>query len=338
MTTPVPPPQAALSQMINGFWITGAIHAAAHLGLADKIAGQPLVVSDLSLAVGANPDALFRLMRALSSLGIFVEGPARSFSHTPLSEALRTGVPGSMHGLATMSGLMHLRAWPHLAHSIRTGAPAFDHVFGKGIFEYITENEEARAAFDEAMSGYTAATAGAVVSSYDFTPFRTIVDVGGGNGALLAAILGKFKDSSGISFDLSASAERAKTLLQARGLRDRCEVVGGDFFVGVPTGGDAYMLKMIIHDWDDERSIAILKNIRKAMAPGARLLVVDMVIDPATTSGSAGKLFDLNMLVMTGGRERTADEFASLYQASRFELTRVVSLPGDLAIIEGTPV
>jgi hypothetical protein len=288
--------------------------------------------------VGANPDELFRLMRALSSLGIFAEGPSRAFKHTPLSEALRTGVPGSMHGLATMTGLMHLRAWPDVVHSVRTGAPAFDQVFGKGVFEHATSNPEAGAAFDAAMAGYTAATSGAVVAGYDFTPFHSIVDVGGGNGALLAAILSKAPAASGVCFDLPASAERAKVLLQERGLMGRCEVVGGDFFASVPAGADAYTLKMILHDWDDERSIVILKNVRKAMKPEARLLVIEAVIEPATCSGAPGKLMDLNMLVMTGGKERTAEEYAALFRASGFELSRVVPVPGGQAVVEGKPV
>jgi SAM-dependent methyltransferase len=336
--TPTPPPQAVLAQMINGYWITGTIHAAAKLGLPGAIGDAPRAVSELADAVGASVEPLYRLMRALAGLGIFVEGPGRTFAHTPLSLALRADAPGSMHGLALMTGMLHLRAWPEIAHSLKTGATAFSKVFGEEIFPYVTSHAEAGQAFDEAMASYTAATSNAVVAAYDFSPFEKIVDVGGGNGALLAAILAKVPRSAGVSFDLPPSAERAKAYLGARGLAGRCEVVGGDFFDGVPAGGDAYTLKMIVHDWDDERSIAILKNVREAIRPGGRLLIMESVVDPASGAGAPAKLLDVNMLVMTGGRERTADEFAAIFRASGFELVRVVPTGPTLSVIEGRAV
>jgi len=187
------------------------------------------------------------------------------------------------------------------------------------------------------MAGYTATTSAAVVSGYDFSGFEKIVDVGGGNGALIAAILDKVPGATGVTFDLPPSAARAKTYIGARGLAGRCEVVGGDFFESVPADGDAYALKMIVHDWDDERSIAILKNVRKAIRPDGRVLLMEAVIDPATAAGAPGKLLDVNMLVMTGGRERTAEEFAALYRASGFELTRIVQAGPMMSVIEGRP-
>jgi hypothetical protein len=323
--------------MINGYWITGTIHAAAKLDLATAIGDAPRAIGEVAASVGANVDALYRLMRALAGLGIFVEGPGRTFSHTPLSLALRPGVPGSMHGLAEMTGLLHLRAWPEIVHAVKTGGTSFNKVFGKEIFEHVTADAEAGRAFDEAMAAYTAATSDAVVAAYDFSPFSKIVDVGGGNGALIAAILKQQPRVAGITFDLPASAERAKASLGAQGLAGRCEVVGGDFFESVPAGGDAYALKMIVHDWDDARSIAILKNVRKAIRLDGRVLIMEAVIDPASGAGAPGKLLDINMLVMTGGRERTADEFAALYRASGFELARIVPA-GPISVIEGRPV
>jgi hypothetical protein len=337
-TPAAPAPQAVLSQMINSYWVTGTITAAARLGLADAVGETPLPIGELARAVDANPDALYRLMRTLAGLGIFVEGTGQTFAHTPLSLALRANVPGSMHGLAAMTGLLHLRAWPEIVHSVRTGETGFKKAFGTEIFEHVTANPEAGQAFDEAMAGYTAATAGAVVAAYDFAPFKQVVDVGGGNGALIAGILKKFPSLTGITFDLPASAERAKATLAAQGLAARCEAMGGDFFEGVPAGGDAYALKMIVHDWDDERSIAILKNVRKAIRPDGRVLLMESVIDPKSGAGGPAKLLDINMLVMTGGRERTAEEFAALYRASGFELGRIVPANPMLSVIEGRPV
>jgi SAM-dependent methyltransferase len=335
---PTPPPQAVLSQLINGYWITGTIHAAAKLGVAAAIGDAPRAVTEVASAVGADVDSLYRLMRALAGLGIFVEGPGRTFAHTPLSLALRPGVPGSMHGLAAMTGLLHLRAWPEIVHSVRTGETAFSKVFGKEIFAYVTSDAEAGQAFDDAMASYTAATSAAVVAGYDFSKFEKIVDVGGGNGALIAAILEKAPRAAGVTFDLPPSAERAKANLGARGLAGRCEVVGGDFFESVPSGGDAYALKMIVHDWDDARSIAILKNVRKAIRPDGRVLIMESVVDPTSGVGAPAKLLDVNMLVMTGGRERTAEEYAALYRSSGFELLRVVPAGPMLSVIEGRPV
>lgn len=332
-----PPPQAVLGQMINGYWVTGSICAAARLGVAAKVGDGPRPIAELARDVGADEGALYRLMRALASLGIFAEGPSRSFAHTPLSQALRPDVPGSMHGLALMTGMLHLRAWPEIAHSVRTGLTAFGKVFGKEIFDHLSDDAEAGAAFDAAFTGYTAAASAAVAAAYDFAPFARVVDLGGGSGALLAAIMKKHPNVAGVDFDLPPVAERARKFLAAQGLAGRCEVVGGDFFQSVPAGGDAYTLKMILHDWDDERSVAILRNVRRAIRPDGKLLVMEAVIDPQSGAGAPGKLLDVNMLVMTGGRERTADEFTALYRAAAFELTRIVPANPTMCVIEGRP-
>jgi SAM-dependent methyltransferase len=323
--------------MISGCWLTGCIHAAARLGLASRINGAPRPVAELAGEAGADEDALYRLLRALASVGIFAERGDRSFSHTPLSEALRPGVPGSLHGVAVMTGLLHLRAWPEIVHSVRTGGTAFEKVFGMGIFEHLADDVEAAEAFDEAMAGFTAVTAAAVVKAYDFAPYATIVDVGGGNGTLLAAILHAHPELRGTNFDLPSVLERARTSLAAAGLGDRAEAVAGDFFTAVPAGGDVYTLKTIVHDWDDERAIAILKNVRRAMQPGGRVLVIESVIDPSGGTGAPGKLLDINMLVMTGGRERTPAEFAGLLAAAGLSLGRMVAATPTVHVIEGLP-
>lgn len=331
------PPQAVLGQIINGYWATFTVCAAARLGLADELAKGPSTVSELANRVGAEPASLYRLLRACASLGIFSEGPAKTFSQTPLSEPLRTGVPGSMHGLAAMTSLLHARAWPEIVHSVRTGKTAFEKVFGKEIFDYLPGDPEGGRAFDAAMASYTAVLSGALAQSYDFSPFRTIVDVGGGNGALLAAILGRTPTARGVNFDLPQVADRAKTHLAGAGLVQRCEVIGGSFFESVPPGGDAYTLKMILHDWDDERSIAILRNVRKVTRPEARLLVMEAVL-PEGNAPSPGKLLDINMLVMTGGRERTEAEFRQLLGASGFEIVRIVPAHPTIAVVEARPI
>lgn len=243
-----------------------------------------------------------------------------------------------MHGLATMTGIMHMRAWPEIAHSVTTGLPAFNKVFGKELFEHVTTDAEAGPAFDEAMAGYVARSAASLVNGYDFSRFNILVDVGGGNGALLAAVLKKVPALSGINFDLPKSAERSKLNLGAQGLAERCEVIGGDFFQSVPSGGDAYALKMILHDWDDAKSVVILKNVRKAMNDQGTLLIVEAVLDAATDAGSPGKLLDMNMLVMTGGRERSAEEFTALLSASGFRLVRIVPVNPMTSVVEAVPV
>ncbi len=331
------PPQAVLSEMINGYWLTGCLVAVARLGVADRLRDEPRPIEELARELGADAPSLYRVLRALAAVGVFAEGPDRAFAHTPLSAALRTGVPGSMHGLAAMTGLMHLHAWPALAHTLQTGETAFDHVFGKGVFEHATSNAEAGAAFDAAMASYTAGTSNAVVGGYDFSRFGTIVDLGGGNGALLSAILRKFPEPRGVTFDLPSVSERARASLGASGLDARCEVVAGDFFDIVPAG-DAYTLKMILHDWDDERSRAILRNVRRAIRPGGRILVMEAVLEAGNGVGAPAKLLDVNMLVMTGGRERSAAEYAALFDATGFRLERVVPAHPMLGIVEGIPV
>jgi len=330
-----PPPQAVLGELINGYWKSMSIAAAARLQLADQFTGGPQPVAALAQKLGLNQDALYRLLRALASLGIFAETEPRTFAQTPLSELLRSDVPGSLRGLADMSGRLHFRAWPELAHSVKTGGTAFKQVFGAEIFQHLPKDPEAAAAFDAAMTGYTQATANAVVAAYDFSPFKTVVDIGGGSGALLAAIVKKAPSVRGIDFDLPHVADRARAHLQKAGVADKIEVQGGDFFQSVPAG-DAYAMKMILHDWDDAKSIAILKNVRKSIAAGGKLLVMEAVVPPGNAPSYA-KLLDINMLVMTGGRERTEDEFRALFKAAGFTLTRVVPAHPAASVIEGVP-
>jgi hypothetical protein len=332
-----PPPQAVVGQMINAYWLTFSIVGAARLGVADvvEVDGPAVAVEKIAEQVGADPDALYRLLRGLTSAGIFREDDGRAFAHTPLSAVLRKDAPGSVQGLAAMTGMLHLRAWPDILHSLRTGETAFSKAFGSELFEYLAREQEAAAAFDSAFSGYTAMTSQAVVSGYDFSGYGTIVDVGGGSGALIQAILRRWDAPRGITFDLPHVAERARESLERSGLSSRAEAVGGDFFESVPPA-DCYTMKMIIHDWDDERSIAILKTLRRSITEGGRVCIIESVVPQGNTPSSA-KLLDVNMLVMTGGQERTEAEYADLLARSGFRLTRVVPC-GPTDVVEAEPV
>jgi hypothetical protein len=316
------PPQAVLGQMINGYWASFSILAAVRGAWGAE-------------RVAAEADTLYRLLRALASIGVFHEEGDRTFLHTPLSSLLKKDVPGSMHGLALMTSLLHMRAWPELLHSVRTGETAFAKVFGCNIFEYLPTDAEAARAFDAAMAGYTAMMANAVVAKYDFDVYGTVVDVGGGSGALIAAILDRFPRPRGVTFDLPHVSERARAALDRASLAGRAEVVGGDFFASVPAG-DCYTLKHILHDWNDDKSRAIVRTLRKSIRPGGRVCVIESLIPPGNAPSPA-KLFDLNMLVMAGGRERTEAEYAALFAATGFRLTRVVPC-GPCDVIEAEPV
>ncbi len=336
--TPALPPQAILSQMINGYWLSTAICTAARLGLADQVRDTPTSTEDIAVAVHADVGALYRLLRALAGAGIFAETSEGSFVHTPLSSALRSDVPGSMHGLALMTGILHLHAWPELAHSVRTGETAFRKVFGSEIFEYVKIDSDAGAAFDAAMTSYTAVSSGAVAAAYDFSSVGTLVDVGGGTGALVAAILKKQPTLKAIVFDMPTVVARARDYLSTQGLEARVEVVGGSFFDSVIAGGDAYALKWVLHDWDDAQSTAILSNIRKVIPSHGRVLVIESLIEEGNGTGAPGKLLDLNMLAMTGGRERTAAEFRALLDGAGFQLSRIIPAGPNVSILEARPV
>jgi hypothetical protein len=242
-----------------------------------------------------------------------------------------------MRALAIMYAEEQYRAWGDMLHSVRTGEPAFEHHFGMGVFEYFAQNSEASAVFNEAMTGWTAQLAGAVVDSYDFSPFGTVVDVGGNQGTLLAAILRSQPRVRGILFDQPHVVASAGELLTAAGVADRCARVGGDFFEAVPTGGGAYVLASVLHDWDDDRCVAILTRCREVMRDPGKLLVVELVL-PEGDEPFFGKWLDLHMLVMASGRERTAAEYGTLFRAAGFELARVVPTPAGASIVEGVPV
>ena len=331
------PPTVVLYQKLTGTWVAQAISVIAKLGTADALADGPQTVDELAAAANAHAPALYRVLRALASVGIFAEDQDGRFHLTPLAEPLRSEVPGSVRSFAIMLGEeWNWRPWGHLLHSVTTGQPAFENTYGTGIFAYMAERPEASAIFDAAMTSRSGPDAEAVTAAYDFSTFRTVVDVGGGRGSVLASILRANPDVRGILFDQTHVIPGAREYLDAAGLGQRCQLVSGDFFESVVAGGDAYVLKWILHNWDDERALRILERCRQAVPTTGRLLLVQTVIPPGNDP-SSGKLADVAMLVWTGGKERTEAEYRALLATAGFELTRVVPTRSSLSVVEAIP-
>ncbi len=336
------PPRLALFQMMTGHYVSQAIYVAAKLGVADLLSDAPRHYGELAKATGTHAPSLNRLLRLLSSAGVFAEEENGRFALTPVGECLRTGVPGSAHSAALFFAGPIMRAWSDLLHSVKTGEIAFDRVFGMDAFKYMAQHPEEAAIFNEAMTAASTQTAIGVPTSYDFSSFGTIADVGGGHGVLLTAILKANPALRGVLFELPHVAEGAKKQIAAAGLAGRCEVIAGDFFETVPGGCDAYILKSVIHDWDDARSVAILKNCHRVMTPQGKLLLVEMVLPARMDQSLRSQIVagsDVNMLVNAGGRERTDAEFSALFDAAGFKLTRINAIEASLSsVIEGTRV
>jgi SAM-dependent methyltransferase len=330
---PSPP---ALFEMATGYWLSQAIYVAAKLGIADLLRDGPQSFVALATSTGSDGPSLFRLMRALSSVGIFAHVGRDRFALSRLAESLQTDVRGSLRAMVITIGEIHYQACGSLLHSVQTGSPAFDIVFGTSLFDYLQRNVDAADAFNQGMANVSSMLAYAVLMAYDFAGISSIVDIGGGQGNLLEKILQFTPDITGTVFDTASTIERAKQVLGNDAWSRRCSYVIGDFFTSVPQGADAYLLCGVIHDWDDRRAIRILRNCRRATAEKGRLLLVDMVV-PDTDATSFSKLLDLNMLAMTGGRERTRAEFRSLLEAADYKLTRIIPTIAPQSIIEAVP-
>lgn len=336
---PAPPKKASdpmtLMNLTAGKWVSQGIAVAAELGIADLLKDGPRTAAGIARTANASEDGVYRLLRALASVGLFAETGNRRFRLTPLGRLLRTDSPQALGGYARFTGHESTwRPWGELRHSVRTGEPAFDHVFATPIFEYYAKMPESAAVFDAAMTSISTLESKAVVAAYDFSGINTLVDVGGGHGLMIVTILKAYRRMRGILFDLSHVTAGATALLQNGGVADRCQIVRGDFFAFVPEGGDAYVMKHIIHDWDDERATQILRNCHRAMQPGGKVLIVDAVIPPGNRA-HFGKLLDLEMLVLTPrGRERTQAEFRELLKRSGFRLRRVVPTETHLSVVE----
>jgi len=333
-----PPKEAAdLLRITFGFVTSQALYVAAELGIADHLAHGPLTAHELAHKTGAYAGALDRLLRMLVAFGILRREGEDRFLLTPTGEFLRTDVPGSLRAtIRFLTGPWFWRAWEQLSHSVRTGQPAFDQVWGMSNFEYWARHPDVSAIHDDAMAGLTALETARVLSAYDFSRFGTIVDVGGGNGALLAALLRQHPQTRGILADLPHVVTQAAAILQHAGVTDRCRVVSGDFFEAVPPEGDVYVLKHVVVDWDDERARRILQRCHAAMDPKAILLIIDRVLSPQPLAEEAlGYILDLTMLVVTpGGHVRTQAEFQQLLASAGFELARVIRTGGPTDIVE----
>jgi hypothetical protein len=299
---------------------------------------SPKSCDELATATGTHAPSLYRVLRALASLGVFAETELNHFTLTPLAACLQSDVPDSFRAFVILLGEEHYRVWGDLLHGVQTGGRPFEHIYGMNLFEYLAQNPESAKIFDESMTNFSVFDSAAIAASYDFSFIQTLVDVAGGQGLLIASILKSNPTLKGVLFDQPYVIERAKRLLEAEGVLERCHLAAGNFFESVPEGGDAYILKHIIHDWDDERAIAILKQCHKVMPDNGKLLVAEQVIPPGNEP-FMGKLLDLNMLVMTpGGRERTEAEYRALFEKAGFKLTRIVPTQDEMSIIEGIRV
>jgi hypothetical protein len=331
------PRALALRQMINGFRVSQLIHVAGELGLADQMRDGPVSLDDLAEQSKTHAPTLRRLLLALTTLDIFEQHPDGRFGLTPLSQPLRSDAPDSVWAYARLVGQPAFwSTWGQLIHTVRTGESAFPAVHGDVFWDHLVNEPELGRLFSQAMTQASGARADAIVAGYDFSGVRTLVDVGGGQGRLISASLQSYPTLRGILFDRPSVVVDALAVLESAGVGDRCEIVGGNFFESVPAGGDIYLLKSIVHDWDDAESIAILTSCRRAMSAHSRLLIVERVLPPDVSSSAAG-FGDVFMLLLVGGRERSVDEFRVLLERAGFNLERVVSTESEFSLIEAVP-
>ena len=339
MSTPPVPPEAAAAQL--GFQIawgyvgSSALHAALELGLPDRLAAGPKPVAELARETGTNEDALYRVLRVLASFGMFEEQAPRTFAANLRSQQLRAqpGTPRDI--LYFLTEPHHFRIHAELLHTLRTGQPAVEKVMGKPVFEVFATDPAFGKVFNDAMTSMSAVAIPAALEAFDFGDIRVLVDVAGGHGRVLTSILQRYPAMRGVLFDMEHVIAGAGPLIGASGVADRCTTASGDFFTAVPAGGDAYIMKHIIHDWDDDRSLTILRNIHRVLAgvSNGRVILLESVVQPGNVP-DFGKLIDMEMLLIPGGRERTADEFRALFARAGFDLTRIVPTASPLSVIE----
>lgn len=328
----------AMRHMIDGFCISRSIYVAAELCLADLLKDGPVAIEFLTGVTGSQGPSLYRLMRALVSVGIFVEDEQKRFGLTPLGATLRTGVPGSMRDLVVNSlGKEAYRAWGHIMHTVQTGETAFDHAFGMGVWQYRSEHPDHGAVFDQSRSSVTEMWNAGVTANYTFSNFKKVIDIGGGDGSLMISILRANPLVKGIVVDLPRVAERANARIAVAGLAGRCEFISRDAFQSLPNGGDAYILSRVIHNWNNERSVELLRSCYDAMTPKAKILLIERYVPERLDQSAASRtavLSDLGMLVMTGGCERTESEYRKLLACAGFSFTKVIVTDSGLSVIE----
>lgn len=336
-TPAAPPPEQVLFQMVFGKAVTQALSVAARFGIADLLASGPKSAAELASAAGLHAGHLYRIMRALAGLGVFAADADGKFSLTPMGNLLRLDVPGSVKPIATyVCDPWSWKPWGDLAGCAKTGTPAFERVFGEGAFDYLAKHPDESATFNAGMTGFSQQASAAVLKAYDFSNAGTVVDVGGGHGAMLLAILKANPATKGVVFDAPPVVEGAKGPIRAAGMSERCGVEGGNFFEAVPAGGDLYLLKHIIHDWNDAKATQILKAVRAAIKPTGKLLLVELVVPPGFAPHMSHVL-DLEMMVICDGKERTESEYRELLAAAGFKLTRVVPTEGPHGLVEAVP-
>jgi hypothetical protein len=328
-------PYDILFQLVIGKWISQALGTVVEIGIADQLAKGARQCRDLAREAGLSEDGLYRLLRALASVGVFAEGAKRRFKLTSMGQLLRSDHPESLAGYARFTAHdITWRPWGKLSYSVRTGMPAFDHVFHTPIFEHFSRNPEVAAVFDDAMTSISAMEAQATSDAYDFKGIGTLMDVAGGHGVLLATILRRHKNMHGILFDLPHVAAGASATFTRAGITSRVRIESGDFFKELPSGADAIMMKHILHDWDDDSATRILQTCHRALGKRGKVLIVDPVV-PSGNTPHYGKLLDLEMLVLTPrGRERTKAEFAKLLEGAGFRLSRAIATESPLSIVE----
>ncbi|MBB2990204.1 hypothetical protein FHR72_001672 [Mycolicibacterium iranicum] len=332
------PGNVALLELATGAWTTQVLCVAAQLGIPDRLAGGPAHADTVAAQVGADPDAVYRLMRAMTSRGALVERRDGRFALTPVGEALRSDTEGSLRDMVLFIGHPARWAdWGSLLYSVQTGLPAADKLRGMSFFEYLDTDPEFAGVFNRAMTAASGLSNDVALQAYDFSGARLIVDVGGGHGAVLSTILRQAPDADGILYDLPKVVDGAAALLADEGVSHRITVTGGSFMESVPAGGDVYVLKNIIHDWNDEDATTILRNIRTAIADGGTVILLEMVL-PQRASSFIGHMLDLEMLLMLKGRERTRAEYETLLGQAGFELTRVIPTVSPISVIEARAV
>lgn len=329
---------AELMRLVNAFQISQAIYVAATVGIADHLAHGPRSSDELAGKTATDAGALYRLLRTLAAAGVLHEDNAKRFALTPLGACLKSDAPAPVGPWAMLIGRPNYwQAWGSLLHSVRTGENAFRHVHGASVWEYRLQNAEEGQLFDAAMTVLSRQSTKAIVEAYDFGKFRRVVDVGGGHGVVLAAILTTSPSLRGVLFDQPHVVAKAGSAFQSAGVADRCTIEGGNFFETVPQGGDAYFLKSILHDWSDAEAMQILRVCRAAIRDSGRLILAEQVIEPPN-EGLIGKMSDINMLVVQNGRERTVEEFAELLGSAGFALASRIPTASNLNILEGVPV
>jgi len=326
------PPPAQLMQFIVGKWISKPIYVAAELGIADILAEGSKSIEELAQLTQSHGPSLYRMMRALSSVGIFIEIEDKRFDLTPMAECLKTG---AMRSIALLfNSEWSDKAWGYFLDSVKTGCTAFEKAHGMPVSDWLERNPHAAEVFNEANAVKAVNSHRAIVDAYDFSGINTLTDVGGGLGVLMAEILIANPLMNGVVAEIPSVIQKARKIIQSKGLEERCNAVECDFFKSVPPGSDAYLMSNILHDWSDEQCHIILRNCHKAMKPESKLLIVEMIV-PSGNQPSIAKLLDLEMLVTTGGCERTEKEFAIVLKTSGFKLSRTIDTKESVSIIEG---